>query len=228
MPRCAGCPTAGPHWACKPSPVKVPPRPWAKARLESSGRGSGEDWSQGWRTPQSGGLPGLTAVAGHAGADLPPPWPTFPLLWLLGIIVQAQQALPPCGGHAVPLGCLPHGTRNLGCQSLSCSHLCLHHDIGEASSLATTASVWITANCGKFLKKWEYHSILPVSCMQVRKQQLEQNMEQQTGSRLGGHQGCIVSPCLFNCYAEYIMGNARLDESHSGIKVAGRSIDNLR
>ena len=64
--------------------------------------------------------------------------------------------------------------------------------------------------------------------MQVRKQQLEQNMEQQTGSRLGVRQGCIVSPCLFNFYAEYIMPNARLDESQTGIKIARRSIDNLR
>ena len=41
-------------------------------------------------------------------------------------------------------------------------------------------------------------------------------------------QGCILSPCLFNLYAEYIMGNARLDESHAGIKIARRTINNLR
>ena len=41
-------------------------------------------------------------------------------------------------------------------------------------------------------------------------------------------QGCILSPCLFNLYAEYIMWNARLDESQAGIKIAGRNINNLR
>ena len=41
-------------------------------------------------------------------------------------------------------------------------------------------------------------------------------------------QGCILSPCLYNLYAEYIMGNARLDEAQAGIKIAGRNINNLR
>ena len=44
----------------------------------------------------------------------------------------------------------------------------------------------------------------------------------------GIHQGCIASPCLFNLYAEYIMRNAGLDEAQAGIKIAGRSINNLR
>ena len=44
----------------------------------------------------------------------------------------------------------------------------------------------------------------------------------------GGHQGCILSPCLFNLYAEYIMRNARLEEAQAGIKFAGRNINNLR
>ena len=44
----------------------------------------------------------------------------------------------------------------------------------------------------------------------------------------GGRQGCILSPCLFNLYAEYLMRNAGLDEAQAGIKTAGRNINNLR
>ena len=44
----------------------------------------------------------------------------------------------------------------------------------------------------------------------------------------GVRQGCILSPCLFNLHAEYIMRNAGLEETQAGIKIAGRNINNLR
>ena len=65
--------------------------------------------------------------------------------------------------------------------------------------------------------------------MQVKKQQLELDIEQdyfQVGKTV--HQGCILSPYLFNFYAEYIMRNVRLDEAQAGTKIAGRNINNLR
>ena len=82
-------------------------------------------------------------------------------------------------------------------------------------------TVWITTKRGKFLKRWEYQTTLLVSWdiyMQIKKQQLEPDMEQ----------GCILSLWLFNLYAEYIMWNAGLDEAQVGIKIARRNINNLR
>ena len=65
--------------------------------------------------------------------------------------------------------------------------------------------------------------------MQVKNQQLELDMEQQTGSKSGKEYVKVVyCPCLFNLYAEYIMRNAQLDEAQAGIKIARRNISNLR
>ena len=65
--------------------------------------------------------------------------------------------------------------------------------------------------------------------MQVKKQQLEPDIEQQTGFKIGRGvcQDCMLSPCLFILYAEYIMKNAGLDEAQDGIKIARRNINNL-
>ena len=95
-------------------------------------------------------------------------------------------------------------------------------------------TVWITINCGKFFKRWEYQTTWPASWethMQVRKQQLEL-LEHGTTDWIqigkGVHQGCILSLCLFNFYAEYIMRNTGLEEAQAVIKIAGRNINNLR
>ena len=65
--------------------------------------------------------------------------------------------------------------------------------------------------------------------MQVRKQQLEPDMNDRlVPNRKGVHQGCILSPCLFNFYAKYIMRSAGLEEAQAGIKIARRNINNLR
>ena len=65
--------------------------------------------------------------------------------------------------------------------------------------------------------------------MQVKKFQLELDMKQQTGfGKEYVHKSCILSPCLFNLYAEYIMRDAGLDEAQAGIKIARRNINSLR
>ena len=95
------------------------------------------------------------------------------------------------------------------------------------------ALVWITTNCGKFFKKWEYQTSLHVSwetCMQVKKHQLEPDIEQWTGSKLGKEYEKVVycHPAFFSLYVEHIMWNTVLDEAQAEIKIAGRNINNLR
>ena len=65
--------------------------------------------------------------------------------------------------------------------------------------------------------------------MQVKKQQLElHGTTDWFQIRKGVHQGCMLSPCLFNLHAEYIMRYAGLDKAQAGIKIAGGNINNLR
>ena len=71
-------------------------------------------------------------------------------------------------------------------------------------------TVHITTNCGKFLKRWEYQNTLPASweiCIWVKRQQLELDMEWTNWFQIGKGvpQGCVLSSCLFNLYAEYIV-----------------------
>ena len=96
---------------------------------------------------------------------------------------------------------------------------------------AKAFDVWITINCGKFWKRWEYH----LTC-RLRNLYAGQEATVRTGHGTtdwfqigkGVRQGCILSPCLFNLYAEYIMRYARLEEAQAGIKIAGRNINNFR
>ena len=92
--------------------------------------------------------------------------------------------------------------------------------------------VWITTSCGKFLEMG-----IPdhLTCL-LRNLYAGQEATVGTGHgttdlfQIGKevHQGYILSPCLFNSYAEYIMWNMGLDEAQAGIKIAGRNINNLR
>ena len=92
-------------------------------------------------------------------------------------------------------------------------------------------TVWITINCGKFWMRWEYH----LTCL-LRNPYAGQKATVRTGHGTtdwfqigkGVCQGCMLSPCLFNFYSEYIMRNAGLEETQARIKIAGRNINNLR
>ena len=91
-------------------------------------------------------------------------------------------------------------------------------------------TVWIMTNCGKFLKRWEYQTILPAT-KEITLRNLYAGQEATVRTEhatmgwfqigKGVHQPCILSPCLFNLYAVYIMQNDGLDESQAGIKIAG-------
>ena len=92
--------------------------------------------------------------------------------------------------------------------------------------------VWITINCGKFL---EIGIPDHLTCL-LRNVYVGQEATVRTGHGTtywfligkGVCQGCMLSPCLINLYAEYIMRNAGLEEAQAGIKIAGRNINNLR
>ena len=93
-------------------------------------------------------------------------------------------------------------------------------------------TVWITTNCGKFLKRWEYQTTWPASWDLYAGQEAADRIRHETIDWFqigkGIHQGRILPPCLFNLHAEYIMRNFGLDEAQAGVKIAGRNINNLR
>ena len=104
----------------------------------------------------------------------------------------------------------------------------------EISASLTTQplTVWITKNCGKFLEMGVPDHLTCLLRNLYAGQEATVRTRHgttdwfQTGK--GVHQGCILSPCLFNLYAEYIMRNARLGEAQAGIKIARRNANNLR
>ena len=93
-------------------------------------------------------------------------------------------------------------------------------------------TVWITTNSGKFLETGiPDHLTCLLRNLYAGQEAIVRTRRGTTDwfqIRKGVYQGCILSPCLFNLYAEYIMWNARLDESQAGIKIFRRNINNLR
>ena len=93
--------------------------------------------------------------------------------------------------------------------------------------------VWIRKKLWKILPEMgipDHLTCLLKNLHEFMKQQLELNTEQQNGSKSGKKyvKGYILSPCLFNLYAEYVMINIGLDEVQAGIKISWRNINNLR
>ena len=103
------------------------------------------------------------------------------------------------------------------------------------SALLTTPkplTVWITINCGKFFKRWEYQTTWPASWDLYAGQEATVRTGHGTTDWFkigkGVCQGCILLPCLFNFYTEYSMWNVRLGEAQAGIKISRRNINDLR
>ena len=100
-------------------------------------------------------------------------------------------------------------------------------------TIAKPLTVWITINSGKFWKIGiSDHLTTFLSRNLYAGQEATVRTEHGTTDWFqigkGVCQGCILSPCLFNFYAEYIMRNAGLEETQAGIKIAGRNVNNLR
>ena len=102
-------------------------------------------------------------------------------------------------------------------------------------ALLTIQSLWRCGSqqTGKFWKRWKYQTTWPAS-WEILYAGQEATVRTRHGTTdwfqigKGVPQGCILSPCLFNFYAEYIMRNAGLEETPARIKITGKNINNLR
>ena len=103
--------------------------------------------------------------------------------------------------------------------------------ISALLTMAKPLTVFITMNCGKFFKRWSDHLTFLLKSQYARQEGTVRTGYETTDwfqIGKGVHQGCTLSPCLFNLYAEHIMRDAGLDEAQAGIKIARRNINNLR
>ena len=104
--------------------------------------------------------------------------------------------------------------------------------ISALLTMPKALTVWITINCGKLFKRWEPDHL---TCL-LRNLYAGQEAPVRTGHgttdwfKIGKrvHQCCILSPCLFNLYAGYIVRSTGLEEAQAGITIAGRNINSLR
>ena len=106
------------------------------------------------------------------------------------------------------------------------ANICWINKKGKAFDYVDHNKLW------KFLKRWEYQTALPASWDLYPSQEATVRTGHGTTDwfqiRKEVCQGCILSPCLFNFNAKYIMRNTGLDEAQAGIKIAERNINNLR
>ena len=98
-------------------------------------------------------------------------------------------------------------------------------------TMSKPLTVWITKNCGKFLKRWNTRSpdLPPEKSICRSEATVRTGYGTQTCSKLGKeYLKAVLSPCSFNLCAEYLMKNVGLDEAQAGIKIAERNINNVR
>ena len=117
-------------------------------------------------------------------------------------------------------------------ESLKKQESCRKTSLSALLTMPKPLTVWITINC-KILKEMGIpdHQTCLLRNLYAGQEPIVRTVHGTTDwfqIGKGVRQGCILSPCLFNLYAEYIMQNARLNEAQAGIKITRRNINNLR